>query len=59
MFVKITVLGAGLGCPRLQDTVEDLPVESHLQRGIPCSFWVVFSVAEGFPWGVRARRKTV
>lgn len=59
MFEKVTVLGIGLGFPRIQDTAEDLPVESHLQRGMHCSVRVVFSVVVDFPWGVKARRKTV
>lgn len=57
MFLKVTVLEAGLGCSRLQDTAEDPCVESNLQGGVCCSVWVVFSVAVGFPWGVTTRRK--
>lgn len=57
MFEKFTVLEAGLGCPRRQDTAENPCVESNLQRGVCCSVCFFFSVAVGFPWGVMTRRK--
>lgn len=57
MFEKFTVLEAGLGCPRLQDTAENLCVESNLQRGVCCSVCFFFFFFVGFPWGVTTRRK--
>lgn len=51
MFEKVTVLEAGLGCPRFQDTAKDFCVESHLQGGVYCSVWVVVFCGCGFPLG--------
>lgn len=52
MFEKVTVLEAGLGCPRLQDTAEDQcvekqPAERHVLQRLGCFFFC----GCGFPLG--------